>query len=276
MRDQLNRTVLLLALMLPVPAWAQDLAVVVDAKGKIVSEQKGRASQPVRMLDYLPAQADITLAAGAQLQLVYLGTSQRWQVDGPARLMLATDAPKSVSGAPPRALSSNKGAGQALAAIEPAHRERMALGAVVMRSNDQLRMLGPVEEKVLPYRVTLRWQGTGRCRVRLMAAHDAIPLLDVSTTDARYALATPLPAGRYTWVLEELGKPGAVKTAEFDVLAAEAPDYADYFTGEADAAVRVMQAAELERAGYHHDARLLWEQVASQRPEQEGLQLWAH
>ena len=266
-------------------AHAQGLAVVVDVTGGVTFSMPGQGggqTKPVMLLDYLQENAKLELKPDARLQLVYLQTSKTWQFAGPGEYTLLSALPKVNKGSPAKPATGGAQAGQSLAAIEPSHRERIALGAVVMRSSDSLRLTGPIDEPVLGPSPTLVWEGGGTFRVRVLKADGGVLIAETQTDALQWRVPKPLPPGRYEWRVESSGQtegtPG--KSSFFEVLANSNPKRkllggGPPKDGPGTFGDRVVYAARLEHAGLTHEALLQWRKLAAERPDDPALKAWA-
>ncbi|MES1978916.1 MAG: hypothetical protein V4451_12835 [Pseudomonadota bacterium] len=258
-------------------AHAQGLAMVLDRTGDVEVTAAGKTAR-LNLLDYLPADTELRLPAGAAVTLVYLPSSQEWQFTGPGRYRLQADKPSALQGAAPRARAVPAPASQAMAKLEPAQRERMALGAVVMRGNAALRIVSPNNVDVLNAKPTLLWQAAGGSSVRVTvtpAQSQAISAQTV-TSALQWTVPAELPAGDYEWRAEVLSDPnGTSRMGRFRII--DNTDERRKKIGPVPASFpqRVAHAVTLESESLPHDALLLWRALSAERPEEETIRQWA-
>jgi hypothetical protein len=271
------RLTLLVGILVQGIAHAQGLAMVLDRTGEVDIAAAGKAAR-LNLLDYVPAGAELRLPAGATATLVYLPSSQEWQFAGPGRYRLQADKPSTLQGLAPKARAMPAPASQAMAKLEPAQRERMALGAVVMRSITALRIVSPNNVEVLNNKPTLLWQASDGSNVRIsVTSADSHALAAQTETSAlQWTVPVDLPAGEYAWRVELLSDPGEIsRMGRFKII--DETDERRKTMGRAPTsfAHRVARAVTLESATLPHDALLLWRELSAERPEEESIRKWA-
>lgn len=258
-------------------ALAQGLAMVLDRAGEAEVTNAGKTAR-LNLLDYLPEGAELRLPAGAAATLVYLPTSQEWQFAGPGRYRLESDKPLALQGSAPKARAMPTPASQAMVKLEPAQRERMALGAVVMRGNTALRIVSPNNVDVLSARPTLLWQAAGGSSVRVTvtpADSQAVSAQTV-TSALQWTVPAELPAGKYEWRAEVVSDPpGVPRTGRFHIIDDTDARHKKIGPMPTSFAQRVARAVTLESESLPHDALLLWRSLSAERPEEETIRQWA-
>lgn len=265
-------------MLLPGAVYAQGVAMAVDRTGE-VDIAVGTKTARLNVLDYLPPNTEMRLTAGASATLVYLATSQEWLFAGPGRYRLQAGQPVVIQGAPPKARGIPAPSTQAMAKLEPAQRERMGLGAIVMRSIGPLRIVSPNNVDVLNQRPTLLWLVTDKREVRVTVFGDAsvtTPLAQTTTTATQWTPPADLPPGDYTWRAEIASDtPGVARTGRFRIIESSDPRRRRITALPAEFAQRVAYAVTLESEDLPHDALILWRALAAERPDEESLQQWA-
>lgn len=257
-------------------ALAQGVAMVLDRTGEAELLHAGKTAR-LNVLDYLAPDAELRLGGGAGATLVYLATSQEWQFAGPGRYRLQAGQPTVLQGAAPRSRGLPAPSGQAMAKLEPAQRERMTQGAVVMRSSGLLRIVSPNNVDVLAAPVLL-WKAPPESAVRISVIQaDSQSLVAQTTTMAQQWAAPPtLPAGSYLWRVELTGDtPGLPRSGRFRLLGSSDERAARLGNTPSGFAQRVAHAVLLESEDLPHDALVLWRALAAERPEEESLKAWA-
>jgi hypothetical protein len=273
----LARLSLMVAFFLQGIAHAQGLAMVLDRTGEVEVTASGKTAR-VNLLDYLPAGAELRLSTGAAATLVYLPSSQEWQFAGPGRYRLQPDKPSVMQGPTPKVRAMPVPASQAMAKLEPAQRERMALGAVVMRGNTALRIVSPNNVDVLNARPTLLWQTADGSSVRItVTPADSQTMTAQTVTSAmQWTVPAELTAGEYEWRVELLSDPdGMSRTGRFKII-----DDTDVRRKKMSLIPtrfpqRVARAVTLESESLPHDALMLWRALSAERPEEETIKQWA-
>ena len=213
------------SLLLVQSACAQGVAMVLDRNGDVEVSVLARVAK-LKLLDYLPPDAELRVPASGSATVAYLATSQEWQFDGPGRYRLATGQPTVLEGKPPRVRGVPPASSQAMKRMETVQRERMALGAVVMRSASLLRIAGPNNVEVLDTRPTLMWQSTSPAPVRVSVyrAGSSVALAQAVTPDTQWRPPSDLAAGPYTWEAEVVSDPSAsILRGRFEVIPATDP-----------------------------------------------------
>jgi hypothetical protein len=258
-------------------ALAQGVAMTVDRAGEVEVTAGGKTGR-LNVLDYLPPGAEIRLAGGANATLVYLSTSQEWRFTGPGRYRLDAARPAALQGAAPQAQGVPAPSAQAMARMEPTQRERMALGAVVMRAAGPVRIVSPNNMDVLDTRPTLLWQAADgqAVQITVTAAGSTAPLAQTRTTAGQWTLPDSLPAGDYLWRAQAVSDaPGLPRTGRFRVIGDGDERRARFAPVPQAFAQRVSRAVMLENEDLPHDALLLWRQLSAERPDEEALRKWA-
>jgi hypothetical protein len=257
-------------------AHAQGVAMAVDRTGDVDVLAAGK-TQRLNVLDYLPPDAEVRLSAGAAATLVYLASSQEWQFTGPGRYQLKAGQPAVLQGAAPKARGVPAPSAQAMAKMEPAQRERMALGAIVMRASGPLRIISPNDMDLLDARPTLLWQAADGQPVRITVVDsNKAAAAQTVTTANQWTVPAALPAGDYLWRAEIVSDtPTAPRNGRFRIIAADDPRRARIVPAAEGFGPRVARAMMLENEDLPHDALLMWRQLAAERPEEESLKQWA-
>ncbi len=259
-------------------AHAQGVAMALDRTGEVEVSAGGKTGR-LNVLDYLPPDAEVRLAAGASATLVYLATSQEWQFAGPGRYRLQGGQPAVLQGAAPKARGVPAPSAQALARMEPAQRERMALGAVVMRAAGPLRIVSPANADVLAQRPTLLWLAAERQPVRISVFGEdskTAPVAQTVTAAMQWTVPADLPPGDYTWRAEIVSDtPSPARTGKFSIIPLTDARRSRIGTAPDGFPQRVAHAVMLESEDLPHDALLVWRALAAERPDEESLKQWA-
>ncbi|MBK6742222.1 MAG: hypothetical protein IPG66_04290 [Hydrogenophilales bacterium] len=254
---------------------AQGVAMVLDRTGTVEAIHAGKARR-LNVLDYLAADSEVRLADAASATLVYLASSREWQFTGPGRYRLKSDAPAVLQGAAPKARGVPAPSAQAMVKLEPAQRERLALGAMVMRGDGPLRIVSPNGVDVLTNQPTLIWlAGDGQeIRVSVFDESQQIVAQGVATK-MPWPLPKALPPGEYTWRIEATAAGGSPRLGRFRIIGDDDERRALPTRPPAEFAQRVAHAVMLESHDLPHDALMLWRALAAERPDEESLQQWA-
>jgi hypothetical protein len=264
--------------MLHLSAQAQGVGMALDRAGE-VEVATGAKTVRLNVLDYLAPDAELRLPAGSSATVVYLASSQEWQFAGPGRYRLQAGQPLVLQGAAPKARGIPAPSAQAMAKLEPVQRERMALGAMVMRSNSPLRIVSPNNVDLFQSRPTLLWQTTDNnpVRISVTGAGSAAPLAQTVTQAMQWTVPAELPPGDYSWRAEVASDPpGAPRSGRFRVIDT-ADERRTRLVGQTPVtfAQRVAYAVMLEGEDLPHDALIMWRALATERPDEEVLKQWA-
>ena len=265
-----------MALSLQGVALAQGVAMVLDRAGSVETVSAGKISR-LNVLDYLAADAELRVAAGASATLVYLGNSREWQFTGAGRYRLQADQPVVLQGSAPKVRGVPVPAAQAMVRLEPAQRERLALGAMVMRGDGPLRIVSPNGVDVLDARPTLLWLAGEGQPVRVSILDEAQrSLAETVTSAAQWSMPRELDPGDYTWRIEVASSGGgSPRLGRFRVIGANDERREMLRAAPGEFAQRVAHAIMLESQDLPHDALLLWRALAAERPDEESLKQWA-
>lgn len=272
----LRLSLLVLLFALASLARAQGVAMVLDRSG-VVENLAGGSAKRLNVLDYLAPESELRLADGASATLVYLSSSREWQFAGPGRYRLRADQPAVLQGKPPKARGLPAPSAQAMARLEPAQRERLALGAMVMRGDGPLRIVSPNGVDILEARPTLLWlAGEGQAaRVAILDEGKHI-VAEAMVKGMQWTAPDALPPGDYTWRVEAAsGEAGAPRLGRFRVLGEDDERHALKVDAATDFAARVARAVLLESQDLPHDALLAWRALAAERPDEDLLRQWA-
>lgn len=272
----LRLTLICLSFALALPVHAQGVAMVLDRSGVVESHAQGQTKR-LNVLDYLAAESELRLQAGATASLVYLATSREWQFTGPGSYRLRPDQPNVMKGAAPKVRGLPAPSTQAMARMEPAQRERLALGAMVMRGDGPLRIVSPNGVDLLSARPTLLWLAGEGQAVRVAVLDEGKQTLaEAVVKDMQWTLPEALPPGDYTWRVETAsGEATTPRLGRFRVIGEDDARHALTRDAPAEFAERVARAVLLESHDLPHDALLAWRALAAERPDEELLKQWA-
>lgn len=264
--------------ILSLSAQAQGVAMALDRAGDVEVASATKSGR-LNVLDYLAPDAELRLPTASSATVVYLATSQEWQFAGPGRYKLQAGQPVVLQGAAPKARGLPAPSTQAIAKMEPTQRERMALGAVVMRSGGPVRIVSPNNVDVASTRPTLLWQTTENnpVRISVLAAGASTPLAQTVTQAMQWTLPEELAPGDYSWRTEVASDtPGPARSGRFRIIGSD-DERRGRLGGQVpgEFAQRVARAMMLESEDLPHDALLIWRTLAAERPDEEALRKWA-
>lgn len=255
---------------------SNSVAIVMDRQGDVEVTSTGQRAR-VNLLDYLPAEAQLKLAKGSTSTIVYLSTSQEWTFTGPGRYRLSAPLPAAIEGAAPTTRAVPKSSSSVLQRMETTQRERMTLGALVMRSAVPLRLRSPDNVDVLQPRVTLLWHNPRKQMVRVVvqSAVSSAVVAQAELGGEGWTAPQALPPGDYEWHVE-LSTDSAKRThaGRFRVVDPGDERHAKYRDRATSFSERLARAMQLEADNLPHDAQLILQELANERPEEETLKAW--
>ena len=250
----------------------QAAVLVTDLKGRAETDGK----KALALMSEIADGGLIDLAAGAQMVATDLASGREYVLAGAGQFRVGRNGVEGVGGAgvTPKALPAAN-----LPAVKVAV-ARVSQGTMVMRSvvfsSSAPAPLLPARTAVLDNTPTLRWslvEGATGYRVSVFD-QGGQSIYSRQTTEAELALpaAAGLAGGKqYSWRVEALGAQGRIADAStiFSVVTPEAAALLAQIKPENDASFsrRVLYAAQLQEAGAVEEARLIWQALAKERPD---------
>lgn len=263
-------------IMLAVFGVCQAGVLVTDLKGKAETEGK----KPVAVLSEIADGGLLDLAAGAQLVATDLASGREYVLVGAGRFRVGKNGVEGLLGASvtPRALPAANLPNVKVAVA------RVAQATLTMRggafSSGGPGPLSPARTAVLGTAPTLRWspvEGANSYRVTL-ADEGGKTIFEADTKDSELTLQTKagLGAGKqYSWRVAAHGANGRLADAStiFSVVPDDLVKLLAQIKPDKDAPHSrwVLYAAQLQEAGAADEARLIWQMLAKERPEDPNL-----
>lgn len=255
-------------------AWAglaeADL-LLTDVAGKAQIDGSG----PVATLAEVPEGSKLRLLAGARVVAVDLKSGREYVLVGPSLHKVIAAGLTTTEGTPAKAVDLPV-VDLPNVRVATRHAGQAALVMREVRAASSLMLLSPVRTTVLANTPTLRWsevEGADLYRVTLTDAHGK-PVLLRETTQNLLAVTKPSPlvAGqRYRWRVEalQIERFLADASAEFSVLSDEMSAQLTRLRDDSTASIarRVLYAAQLQEAGAVEEAKAVWRELASLRPD---------
>ena len=241
---------------------------VIDMNGQVKAMRDG-ASVKVDFFDNIFEGQSFQLAGGAMLVATHRPTKSEYTFNGPAEVEFRANQAPMVRGAPPKVRQLGDFAVVALNRLATSGAARMrSFGLAADLDSDTVSSLSPVftwpaRAEVVAYRV----------RVHEWINREPGPeLVNVRVTGAQWvpAAKSPLDWGRtYYWAVSEEGSGTPVKRALRVVVDADAGrTLAELRPSDASSVAQlVVYAQSLEWAGARDEAREVWVQASSMRPE---------
>ena len=270
------KTYFLAAVLCSMLCVAQAAVLVTDLKGRAETDGK----KAVALMSEIPDGGLIDLAAGAQMVATDLASGREYQLQGAGQFRVSKSGVDALGGASvaPKALPVAN-----LPAVKVAL-SRVSQGTMVMRSavfsSSAPAPLLPARTAVLSSTPTLRWslvEGATGYRVSVFD-QGGQSIFSRQSVDAELAL--PASAGlaggkQYSWRVEALGAQGRIADAStiFSVVTAESAALLAQIKPDSDASFsrRVLYAAQLQEAGAADEARLIWQSLAKERPDDPSV-----
>lgn len=284
----MKETIVLLCSLFALSAEAGLLVTEVSGKAEVGSP----AGSPLKTLDEVPDGAWLTLAAGARVVAVELASGNEFQLSASGRYRVTADGLRNDKGEPvtPRALPAKN-----LPAVKIAP-GRVAQATLVMRSvmprpdgagEERDELAPPAEWQVAPLKTTvvsatptLRWRAVkpaSRYRITLVTPYST-SVFTAASGETQFTIpadqALP-PGSACSWRLEAQLDEQTIgaETARFRVASEAAIERLARLKPGAGAsfAERVLYAAQLAEAGARDEAQELWQALAAERPDDEGV-----
>jgi len=261
---------------------AEPVAMITDIKGSahLASQIKPGS---LAVLTYLPPGEEIVLEAGAQVVVTYFDQSSEFTFKGPSRIAIQEKIAKVVKGAlgNVRQLDKERAAG----AAKFARSGKLAFATVEMRLLAiKPTLLSPVNTKISTMTPLFSWKSVNEAEnYHLVLSDDtgqAIQEVTVTSSSWQLPMETVLKPGvNYQWVVTETLKEGEKLTAKGNFSIADAQTTARVFAKrpatEASVSEKVTYAIFLESEGFREDAKVIWRELAEQRPNDPNLKFRA-
>jgi hypothetical protein len=255
---------LLVALSLAARA-ADPVAFVADFRGDVVMNGTGR---PPFLAELLPG-TKLVLGKDGSAAVMYVVSGEEYSLKGPGEFVVTKEGVKATKGAAP---TSRSPAIKASAAVL-VQTSKSATASLRMRSASAPKAgrggaLYPVDARIATLQPTLRWSGEpGATYVIAVATAAGREVFRGPARGDSLRLPVRLePGGSYAWTCAAGDKPLA--QARFETLPGEAIAAADKARAAAKSFPdRVLLALSLQDLGAAQDAKEIWAQLASERPD---------
>lgn len=264
------------------PALAAAVGMVTDLTGKVWTVE-GAVRQPLAILAYLEPGTVIEVDKGASVSITFYSPAEEQVFSGAARFRIEKQGIARISGAAPAVQRLGALAAEATSR-EMSQSGRKTQAAVRMRSlagSASILGMSPDKTAVRPSPPRFSWTALpdiGKYRLTVVAG-DGTPFLEETVSAAEWRLPAdkPLAPGKdYTWSVEAILADGAKVAGKacFSVIDADVAARLDAESpkGGASFAQRLRHAIALEGAGLNEDARILWRELASERPTEPAVQ----
>lgn len=251
---------------------AEPVAMVTDVQGT-ATRRHGDLGVPLAILSALDEGARIQLTPGSRLTVLFFGSGDEYVSEGPGAVVLEAERPRAEGGAtlirraPPK--------GQEIR-IRPAS---VAQGGMVWRSAG-IRLVAPVATSILETSPEFTWEDTRQnvsYRFSLTDANgSAVYAADTNGPVLRLpATLTLAPGALYNWEVSVRSDDDYLQSTRATFRTASETTQAQVRAlrpkAGADFAARVAFAVWLEQRDLRDEARRLWRDLASERPDMVSL-----
>lgn len=264
-RRLLRLAVAALALASSLPAASADpTAFVCDVKGEVTLNDAGR---PPFLGELIPG-SRLKLGPGAQAAVMFVVSGEEFILKGPGEFVVGKESVTAATGATPakRRLASHADASVIVQASKAGTASLRMRGAQVSRPG----AIGPQYPagSIAQLQPTLRWGGDPAATYEIVVTAASGKQVHAGPAKGTtLKLPVKLVAGQsYTWSVTP--RDGAPADARFEVLSADAVQKADKARAAAKSfGDRVQLALVLQGLGAVPDAREVWGQLATERPD---------
>jgi hypothetical protein len=244
---------------------ADPVAFVSDITGNVVLDGGGR---PRFLADLLPG-SKLVLAPQASATVMFVVSGAEFILRGPGEFLVAKQGIRVVKGATP----SSRVPPQRVSTAVLVDTSKAATASLRMRSAAPARAeprgpLYPVSARIATLQPTLRWAGEPETTYSVVVtATGGSEVFRGNAKGPMLRLPVRLAAGQgYAWKYSAGEQ--VLGDARFETLPAEAVQAADKSRAAAKSfADRVLLALALQDLGAAQDAREVWAQLASERPD---------
>lgn len=256
----------------------ESVAMVTDLKGaaSFVTTNKTR---PVAILSEVKTGAEIRLEKDCQLTVIYMKSGSEFQLTGPARVSVGTDELQLLSGA--EIIRKASFLNEKTAKLDTKGGQ-LIQGAIRMRSleTQSIKLQTPLA-KVAQTRPVFQWTATTEGEKYVFRLHEDGSndlLVEAQVTGHEYQLPKniQLSLGRtYIWSVDIDRGNGNVESRVGEFILATEEDK-KHFIGlrpksDASFSDRILYAALLEQANLREEAKKIWQELSSERPESAEL-----
>jgi hypothetical protein len=276
MKFQLFAGVWLVSFFLAGATLAEPVAMVTDVGGSVSTLEKGKTHK-VDLLSYLEPGMTLQLDANAHLTVTYFSKPVEYHFTGPAKLTVEAERILSGNGkTEPHTISLQKSS--TAKKFTTAQRESVTQAAFEMRAGGRpgLRLEDPVDTSLLGGEaINFSWEGprpAGGYQLSLYDSHDKLLHQTSVKSNSWPPLTGLLKAGNtYEWEIRAVLENGEILTSRgnFNVTdsATAKSIQAQMPQASASFSERVLYAILLEEKGFKYDARVIWKELAKERPD---------
>ena len=258
---------------------AETVALVSDVSGNVLVKTSS-GSSPAKLLAAIPLGARIDLPEGAKLSVIYVAKGDEYKLSGPGSYQVDASSPQTISGNAPAKQASLGGAlnGKRIRS------ENVAQATLTMRGIKKVRPilepLTPSSAVTLADPLQLHWREPVAglsYQVQLIDSQNKV-LFSKEVTGNTFTLPqeTQLDSGGYyVWNLSTTIADGSLVTssAKFRVASNETREQAAKLRPGKNGSVseRVAYGLWLEGENFANEARLVWDELAAEFPDQPNV-----
>lgn len=255
---------------------AEPVAMVTDVSGSVSTLENGKARK-VLLLSYLEPGMTLQLDSSAHLSVTFFSKPVEYRFIGPAKLTVEQDKILAGDGkAETHTVSLQKTS--AAKKFTVAQRDNVTQAAFEMREGGRpgLRLDDPVDTSLINGdALAFGWDGPrpiGGYQLSLYGSHNQLLHQASLASNLWTPAAGLLKAGNaYEWEIRAVLENGEILTARgnFNVAdnATAKSIHAQSPQAGASFSERVLYAVFLEEKGFKYDARILWKELAKERPD---------
>ncbi len=244
---------------------ADPVAFVSDITGDVVLNGAGR---PSFLAELLPG-SKLVLAPQAGAAVMYVVSGEEFALKGPGEFVVAKEGVRAVKGAAPSSrVPAQRASAAVLVQASKAATASLRMRSVAPQKGEASGPQYPVNARIATLQPTLRWAGAREAAYSVVVTSAAgTEVFRGATKGPSLRLPVRLAAGQgYAWSCFAGGK--ALGDARFETLPPEAIQAAEKArAGAKSFSDRVLLALVLQDLGAAQDAREVWSQLASERPD---------
>ena len=258
---------------------AETVALVSDVSGNVLVKTSS-GSSPAKLLAAIPLGARIDLPEGAKLSVIYVAKGDEYKLSGPGSYQVDASSPQTISGNAPAKQASLGGAlnGKRIRA------ENVAQATLTMRGIKKVRPilepLTPSSAVTLADPLQLHWREPVAglsYQVQLIDSQNKV-LFSKEVTGNTFTLPQEIQLASgsyYVWNLSTTIPDGSLVTssAKFRVASNETREQAAKLRPGKNGSVseRVAYGLWLEGENFANEARLVWDELAAEFPDQPNV-----
>lgn len=258
---------------------ADTVALISDVSGNVTVKTKSGVS-PAKLLAAIPLGARIDLPEGAKLAMIYVAKGDEYKLSGPGSYQVDAASPQTISGNAPAKQASIGGA----LSGKKIRSESVAQASLTMRGAKKIRRslepLTPSGSITLADPLQFHWREPAAglaYQIQLIDSQNKV-LVSKEVTGNTFTLPQEISlvsGDYYVWNLSTTISDGSIATssAQFRVASNEIREQAAKLRPGKNAPVseRVAYGLWLEAENLANEARLVWDELAAEFPDQSNV-----